>query len=324
VYLLTEFKAAVALTFLLLHSPSAIRHAFYETFLTFHILAAAVVCAGLYHHLSYKESNYFWLMYLKNAMIYWGIDRFYRLYKLIKVNVGKKMTTAHVEALPGGAVRVTIRMVRPWKFRPGQHLYLYMPKIGLWTSHPFTISWSEEQQRIAFDGEELSHHRQDIYQSDKTMSLVIRRRTGFTDSLVKKAFEAPDKSFTTTAFVEGPYGKIDTLSSYGTVVLIAGGIGITHQIPFVRELVAGYANGVVATRRLTLIWVIQSPEHLEWIRPWMAEILAMEKRRDVLKILLFVTRPKSTKEIHSPSATVLMFPGRRKPLNPSAFPINIH
>ncbi len=43
----------------------------------------------------------------------------------------------------------------------------------------------------------------------------------------------------------------------------------------------------------------------------MTEILAMEKRRDILKILLFVTRPKSTKEIHSPSATVQMFPGRR-------------
>lgn len=44
----------------------------------------------------------------------------------------------------------------------------------------------------------------------------------------------------------------------------------------------------------------------------MTEILAMEKRRDILKILLFVTRPKSTKEIHSPSATVQMFPGRRE------------
>lgn len=245
-------------------------------------------------------------------MILWGIDRFLRLYRLVKVNVGRKITTAHVEALPGDAVRVTIRMTRPWKFRPGQHLYLYMPKVGLWTSHPFTISWSDDKQRVAFDDEKLSLHRQDIYQSDKTMSLIIRRRTGFTDKLFKKAFESPDKSFTTTAFAEGPYGKIDTLGSYGTVVLVAGGVGITHPVPYVRELVAGYANGVVATRRITLVWVIQTPEHLEWIRPWMTEILAMEKRRDVLKILLFVTRPKSTKEIHSPSATVQMFPGRRK------------
>ena len=36
----------------------------------------------------------------------------------------------------------------------------------------------------------------------------------------------------------------------------------------------------------------------------------MENRRDVLKIMLFVTRPRSTKEICSPSATVQMFPGK--------------
>ena len=42
----------------------------------------------------------------------------------------------------------------------------------------------------------------------------------------------------------------------------------------------------------------------------MTSILAMDRRRDVLRIQLFVTRPRSTKEIHSPSATVQMFPGK--------------
>jgi hypothetical protein len=42
----------------------------------------------------------------------------------------------------------------------------------------------------------------------------------------------------------------------------------------------------------------------------MASILSLPSRRDVLKIMLFVTRPRSTKEIHSPSATVQMFPGK--------------
>ena len=42
----------------------------------------------------------------------------------------------------------------------------------------------------------------------------------------------------------------------------------------------------------------------------MTHILAMPRRREILKILLFVTRPRSTKEIHSPSSSVQMFPGR--------------
>ena len=101
-----------------------------------------------------------------------------------------------------------------------------------------------------------------------------------------------------------------SLNSYGTVMLFAAGVGITHQVPHVRALVAAYANGTAATRKVVLVWIIKSPEHLEWIRPWMTEILGMEKRREVLKILLFVTRPRSTKEIHSPSSSVQMFPGK--------------
>ena len=93
-------------------------------------------------------------------------------------------------------------------------------------------------------------------------------------------------------------------------MLFAAGVGITHQVPHVRDLVAGYANGTVATRKVILVWIIQSPEHLEWIRPWMTQILGMPSRRDILKILLFVTRPRSTKEIHSPSSSVQMFPGK--------------
>ncbi|KAF8543920.1 ferric reductase like transmembrane component-domain-containing protein [Trichophaea hybrida] len=310
-FIMPGFVAICAFTFILLHSPSAIRHAFYETFLLLHILAAAVAIAGVWYHLAAMPDLALWLCFLRNAILLWGTDRAIRLARILYRNVGRKMTKATVEALPGDATRVTIRMARPWTLKPGQHLYLYMPKVALWTSHPFTITWSEDEQHIKLGDEKLPMNRQDIvHQTDRTMSLIIRRRTGFTNALFKKAYDSPNKTFTTTVLAEGPYGKIDTLGSYGTVVLVAGGVGITHPVPYIRELVEGYANGTVATRRVTLIWVIQTPEHLEWIRPWMTKILAMEKRRDVLKILLFVTRPKSTKEIHSPSSTVQMFPGR--------------
>ena len=84
------------------------------------------------------------------------------------------------------------------------------------------------------------------------MSLIIRRRTGFTDTLFKKAEMSPGGKFTTSAFVEGPYGE-QSFASYGTVMLFAAGVGITHQVPHVRDLVAGYANGTHATRKVTLV-----------------------------------------------------------------------
>jgi len=311
-FIMTGFIGVVAFFFLLIQSPSPIRHSFYEVFLHGHIAGAGLALGAVWVHLKDRPQQ--------QAMLYavlaiWVTERTIRFLRLVLRNVGKGGTKADVEVLPGDALRITVRMARPWRFRPGQHAYLYMPSIGLWTNHPFSLAWSEEEEDLTTssstaDEKGLPMNRQDILEHHKTtMSFIVRRRTGFTDKLFKKADLSSAGRFSTTAFVEGPYGGED-LSSYGTVMLWAAGIGITHQVPHVRDIVAGYANGTVATRRLTLVWIIQSPEHLEWIRTWMTQILAMPRRREILKILLFVTRPRRQGEIHSPSSSVQMFPGR--------------
>jgi hypothetical protein len=132
-------------------------------------------------------------------------------------NVGGGGTKADVEVLPGDALRVTVRMARPWTFRPGQHAYLYIPSVGLWTNHPFSLAWSEEEEDLNMttmvaDEKGLPMNRQDILESQKTnMSFIIRRRTGFTEKLYKKADLAAAGKFSTTAFVEGPYGECRSL-----------------------------------------------------------------------------------------------------------------
>ncbi len=213
-------------------------------------------------------------------------------------------------------MRVNIRLARPWHFQPGQHVFITIPSIGLWTSHPFSVAWTDEDgptdpEKAPTDPEKaLPQVSMDMSANrGSNISLVVRRRNGFTNSLHDKVAKSNGR-LTVNAFVEGPYGGSQNLSSYGTVLLFAGGIGITHQVPFIRQLVAGFADGTMATRRVLLVWVIQSPEHLEWIQPWMTTILAMDRRRDVLRIQLFVTRPRSTNEIRSPSATVQMYPGK--------------
>ncbi|MCJ1372527.1 hypothetical protein MMC20_003752 [Loxospora ochrophaea] len=295
--------AAVAMS---IQASSIVRHAFYEFFLHLHIILAILLMVGLWLHLDGFHQQ----LYLLAAIIAWATERFVRTSLLLYRSWGKGGTKAVVEALPGDAIRVTVKMARPWIYRPGQHMYITIPSVGLWTSHPFSVAWSDEEERL--DSEKgLAMNRQDVLGMRKsTMSLIIRRRGGFTNLMHQKAEKALEGQAVVNAWVEGPYGGLHSLHSYGTVMLFAGGVGITHQVPYVRDLVAGFANGTVAARRVILIWIIQSPEHLEWIRPWMTTILAMDRRRDILRIQLFVTRPRSTKEIHSPSATVQMFPGR--------------
>lgn len=306
-FLLTGMVATCAFTVLMLHSPSPIRHAFYETFVHSHFAIAAVSFGFLWVHLNGLAAQ----MYLLAAVILWALERATRLLILFYRNFGRESTTATVDALPGDAMCITLRVARPWTFKPGQHIYLYIPAVGWWTSHPFSVGWSQTEDTMS-DEKCLPIARQDLLgvPQKETISLLIRRRTGMTDKLFQRASNAIGSRVTLRAFAEGPYGNIHSMDSYGTVMLFAGGVGITHHVPFVRRLVAGFAEGTVATRRLTLVWIIQSPEHLEWIRPWMTSILAMDRRREVLRIMLFITRPRNTKEIQSPSATVQMFPGR--------------
>jgi len=274
----------------------------------FHIGLAVLSLVGLFYHLQLKGLPQ--VKYLGIIIPFWVVDRIFRIGRLLYANLGKGGTRTEVEALPGSACRVTVTLARSWSFHSGQHAYLYMPSIGLWQSHPFSVAWTEEATDTS--SMELPTSRDDsiLSASKARISFIVRARTGFTNSLYNKAIKSPDGKFNTTCFVEGPYGGLQGLSSYGTVVLFAGGVGITHHVPYVRELVAGYSNGTVATRKVLLVWAIQTPEHLEWIRPWMTAVLALEGRREILRIMLFVSRPQSTKEIHSPSATVQMFPGR--------------
>jgi predicted ferric reductase len=307
-YMLPGFVAVCAFVAIVVQASSPLRHAFYETFKLLHIMLAIAAVVGIWYHLYSKE--YPQLVYLIAAIAVWVFDRVSRTLRLVYYSFGNGGARAVVEALPGNATRITVALARPWSFKPGQHAYLYMPTISMLQSHPFSAAWAE-QSTGSDDDEEIAVRRRSIGGSrNMTVAFVVRARTGFTNALYQRAVAAPNGVLETTCWVEGPYGGYHPLVSYGTVLLFAGGVGITHQVPYVRSLLEGAVIGTVATRKITLVWIIQSPEHLEWIRPWMTEILAMEKRREILRIMLFVSRPKSTKEIHSPSATVQMFPGR--------------
>lgn len=300
-------KGTCAFVALGIQAFSPIRHAFYEFFKLLHIALAIVAMIGLWYHLKIKD--FAELKYFYAAVGLWAADRIGRFLRILYSHLGGSRTKSVVEVLPGNACRLTMTLARPWNFHPGQHAYLYIPAISLWQSHPFTVAWVDGTDDVSAD-RLVTTHQDVMAMRQMQVSFIIRARTGFTDSLYKKALAAPGGKLEIRGFAEGPYGAQRLLDSYGTVLLFAGGVGITHQVPYVKALVAGYSEGTVATRKVVLVWTIQNPDHLEWIRPWMTEILAIDKRREILRVMLFISQPRSTKEIHSPSSTVQMFPGR--------------
>ncbi|KAG8534190.1 uncharacterized protein KY384_001034 [Bacidia gigantensis] len=310
-FLLFGFIAFLSVLVIFFTTFTAFRRAFYETFLNIHIVLAALILAALWNHLDGYPPQ----ILVKILIAIWVIERCLRLATLVYRNIGHTITQATIETLPGDTMRINLKVARPWRFRPGQHVFLTIPSL-FWMNHPFTVAWSDTIGRPSDPEKDIKVTDIDstfdaLAMRPNTVSLVVRRRSGFTEHLYRKLLAQPRGGpLTLPALVEGPYGGDKCLDSYGTIMLVAGGIGITHQIPYIRHLVSGYSSNTVAARKILLVWVIRSAEHLEWIRPWMTSILAMSKRREVLRIQLFVTQPKSCREVHSPSTTVQMFPGR--------------
>lgn len=309
----------VAMGIIMLQAPSIIRHAFYETFLHIHQCLAIASIVGVKVHVRIGvlpgEAYIDWVIAI------WVLERSARLFRIIYRNIGlRHLTKVTVEALPGEveACRVTINLVRPWRYRPGSHTYLYLPTISWWMNHPFSVAWSAETSTpiVTPELEKLPSSTSNIdaislpTRTSTSISLIIAKRTGLTAALFNKARASPTGTITVPGLVEGPYGGLDRLHSYGTVVLFAAGVGITHQLGHVRDLLEGHAAGTVATQKVLLVWSVKNTETLEWIRPWMDEILQMRNRKQVLRVLLFVTRPRSKREVVSKSETVQMFPGR--------------
>ncbi|MCJ1445239.1 MAG: hypothetical protein MMC23_005744 [Stictis urceolatum] len=304
----------VAMVIILIQSPSPIRHAAYETFLHIHQLLAFATLLGVFVHA--KLGPLPQIPYIILIICIWSYDRIFRLTRLLYRNLSKSrgMTHATVEALPGEACRVTFHMPRPWTPPPGAHVYAYLPSISLWQSHPFSVAWTTLQTSENIDTPRSDPEKPQIAPraTSSTVSLIMAARTGMTRKLYQRASASPSQTVTIPGFLEGSYGGLESLHSYGSLVLFAGGVGITHQLRHVQDLLLAYEARTAAVRRIHLIWIVRSTEQLEWVRPWMDKLLAMPCRRDILRISLYVTKPRSPRDIVSASSRVQMFAGRPK------------
>lgn len=315
----------IAMIVLPLHSLSPIRHAFYETFLHLHQTLAIVALLGVYVHLAMKHLPAF--PSIMAAVLLLVGERMWRLGRLAYLNVSRRggITTAHVEALPGEACRVTFQLPRHVSIRPGSHVYAYLPEISLWMSHPFSVAWTnvEAQPPLrngacpegphSLEAQTATTHSYSASQAPTSVSLIMAARTGMTRKLYTAARRSPTGRLQMRGFVEGPYAGHDSLESYGTVVMFAGGAGITHHLIQIRHLLSSARSQTVATRKIVLVWSIRDTEAMEWVKPWMTEILHMEGRRDVLRILVYVSRPSRPINPKKAKPTMQIIKGRADP-----------
>lgn len=302
--------SAMAMALLFILSPSPLRHAFYETFLNIHILLAAITVIGAYIHCQLADLPQ--LPWIQAVVCLWTLDRVARFTRLVYCNYAKgDWTTCTVVALPADACRVTLHLPKHIAIGPGSHAYLRFAGINPWESHPFSIAWSASRSELLpLTEKAVLNEAETSLPTD--ISFIIGAQTGMTRKLYTRALACHPTPLSMKAAFEGPYAGHHSLDSYGHSVLFAGSTGITHFLPYLNHLIrrSALAHALVATRRITLVWIIRDVAQLEWIRPFIDQILLLPGRRDVLVIKVFITQPQRKLEIRSVSGGVQMWPGR--------------
>ncbi|KAG9195191.1 hypothetical protein G6011_00311 [Alternaria panax] len=159
-------------------------------------------------------------------------------------------------------------------------------------SHPFSVAWSQSSGYAKIPAEKVPSTIDDLKLEGgpSTVSCIIRSRQGMTGSLYKLAAKYENAHVHLWGAIEGPYGGYHSLDSYGTVVLFAGGVGITHQLSFVRHLLNAHNSNTAATQKVILVWCIANLDALEWVRSWLDEIAAIQHFRDVVSIRIYASR----------------------------------
>ncbi|KAI6805623.1 hypothetical protein KC332_g14204 [Hortaea werneckii] len=246
----------------------------YELFVIQHICAAAVLIWLLYIHVPAYAKSY---LYLSIAFVAldWGVRSASSLVRNLHLLARSKSRMMGYQALlkplAGDVVRVTIKNV-DFVWKPGQHVYLSIPRLRPLEVHPFTIASVSDQPHDA---------------ASSTLTLIIKAHKGFSRSLHKAALGSVTRKGTYRAFLNGPWGAPPNLLHYETVVLLATSSGASFTVPLLENMMQ--SSGYV--RRISFHWIIRSESHLSWFGDKLTTLVERAQASRVnLRIVVHVTR----------------------------------
>lgn len=238
----------------------------YELFLRTHQGCALVMIYTIWRHThSFPVKTWIYTVIYISTLTVTGVVQLARI--LFRNFAPGKGSVQLVLQRHGDAAQLTLELPRAWKVRAGERLMLGVPCVGLFylfQAHPFTIAWWE------------------VNQVDQTMmvSLLLRPRNGFTRRLIERV-EVNKKC---RAWVDGPFGPSSVhplgisseVGDYGQLLLVATGIGIATQLPYIKEILEGHRLARVRTQRISLVWQLVRPGDWESAHGWLQKLVAQD------------------------------------------------
>ncbi|GAA5893721.1 hypothetical protein JCM5296_001116 [Sporobolomyces johnsonii] len=263
-----------------------IRRHGYEFFLVSHIVGAALILAGSWYHRP-NIQNWVWA-----AVALWVFERVCRIgMHASSVFHARVIARRPLMQARARVVHGAIKLSAPFpagKWSAGQHVYISFWGLDLlrkpWLygqAHPFCISNIPDAD--AHDEQELR--------------FVIRIYSGLTRTLadhIQQKAASGTASVPIWVSVDGPYDHAPAAEEFDSVLLIAGGSGITHPSSVLADVCQHASQGECGTSSVKLVWAIHRLEQFEWVRETLEEARSHADKANLpLSIDLHVTRPSS-------------------------------
>ncbi|TRX90508.1 hypothetical protein FHL15_008677 [Xylaria flabelliformis] len=166
----------------------------------------------------------------------WFSDRLLRGVRLLRNLLNNNATLSALSSIDGGGKGGTrVLLKKPLAYAtPGSHCFLWVPKVRIFQTHPFTI----------------------VSNGSRGLELVAWAEDGFTKSLHHMAQAGASGIW---AAAEGPYGSFPDITNYDKVVLIAGGSGVTFAFGTALNALERRSAGAGALEQqpeqnISLIW----------------------------------------------------------------------
>lgn len=245
-----------------LSSLTPVRRLSYEFFVLQHLAAAAVFLWLLWVHVpTYAQYNIWFAIaavaFDRVFLFCWSSWENVRL-RSTRSDTGTKATLighhAELRACDDWTSEVIVKDIR-FTWEPGQHVYLRLPTVGLFESHPFTIANA--------CGKSTSPTGNDI-------RLVIQAQSGFTRRLHRKAKSALEgRSVGLTAIVTGPFGRPPVWNSFETLVLISASTGASFTLPILASTLS--SNGNTCVSRADVLMIVRRRRGIDVYRSQLEE-----------------------------------------------------
>jgi len=260
-------------------SLSPMRRLAYEFFVLQHIVSSAIFLWVLYVHVpSYARYN---IWYAIGALL---LDRVLRTILLLFRNVQIRRTKSckgtqrighqvDLQASCSEIVVITVKDVHlSWK--AGQHMYLWLPRLGPLESHPFTIA---------------SPYRKAAQCHCNEVQFAVRVQSGFSKRIHRYAMKAQGIGGNSlTGFIAGPYGTPSAWEAYESLLLISASTGASFTMPILESILA--CKRTICTQRIHFLLVVRKRSHIDfYVQRLNAALYHAEARGIELKVEIAIT-----------------------------------